>query len=86
MSKESFLKVEERFHLPPATLLSFSLDTGGFSRYMTYDSANSSKVKRIGSIHVPLGDATSVTDNVSRNRDQSCSEISSRELRSLPLT
>jgi hypothetical protein len=48
MSKASYLRIEEAFHLPPATLHAFSNESGIFSRYMDYDESIPGKLQRIG--------------------------------------
>jgi hypothetical protein len=48
MSEASYLRIEEAFHLPPATLHTFSNESGIFSRYMVYDEKNPGKLQRIG--------------------------------------
>jgi hypothetical protein len=48
ISKESFLKIEEHFHLPQATLHALSNGSGVFHRYMEYDESESGKLGKIG--------------------------------------
>lgn len=48
MSKQSYIKIEEEFNLPSATLHALSSESGIFSRYMQYDEKVSGKLKRIG--------------------------------------
>jgi hypothetical protein len=48
MSKRSYLRIEEEFHLPQATLHSLTNKSGIFSRYLEYDDKAPGKLKRIG--------------------------------------
>jgi hypothetical protein len=48
MSKQSYLKVEEEFNLPQATLHALTNESGVFSRHMEYDENIPRKIKRIG--------------------------------------
>lgn len=48
MSQESYLKIEEHFHLPQVTLHALSNESGIFHRYMEYDESEPGKLRRIG--------------------------------------
>ena len=48
LSKESYLRVEEEFHLPQVTLVALSNEGGTCSRYEEYDKNDPSKLERIG--------------------------------------
>jgi hypothetical protein len=48
MSKQSYLKIEEEFRLPEATLHALTNKSGIFSRYVEYDEKIPGKLKRIG--------------------------------------
>ncbi|KAF2189855.1 hypothetical protein K469DRAFT_762544 [Zopfia rhizophila CBS 207.26] len=47
MSRESYLRIEEEFHLPPVSLLALSNESGLCSRFEEYDEKEPSKLKRI---------------------------------------
>ncbi|PVH70525.1 hypothetical protein DL98DRAFT_436891, partial [Cadophora sp. DSE1049] len=47
MSRKSYLNVERAFNLSPATLPSFSIDSGIYSQYKTYDRDDPEKVTRL---------------------------------------
>jgi len=48
MSKQSYLRVEEEFNLPQATLPALVNESGVFSRHLEYDKNVPGKLKRIG--------------------------------------
>lgn len=49
MSRKSYLRIEEEFHLPQATLHALANESGMFSRFTEYDESIPGKLKRIGS-------------------------------------
>ena len=53
MSRSVFEEVERIFHLHPATLPSFESDIGTFSRYLTFDRARPTKLKRVCAFFFP---------------------------------
>lgn len=48
MSRQSYLRIEEEFKLPPATLHALTNESGMFCRHLEYDEKIPGKLKRIG--------------------------------------
>jgi hypothetical protein len=48
ISRDSYLKIEEEFHLPQVSLLTLSNEDGVSYRHEVYDEGNPSRLKRIG--------------------------------------
>ena len=66
MSRSIFEEAERIFHLHPVTLPSFESHTGTFSRYLTFDKAHPTRLKRICAFFFPSSICL-VTDLASRN-------------------
>jgi hypothetical protein len=83
MSRESYLRIEEEFHLPHVTLLALSNENGLCSRFKEYDKNEPNKLRRIGGAKTTLLriQAMNRFSQFCRNRSQDASEIPSRQLR-----
>lgn len=59
MSRRSYLRIEEDFHLPQATLHALTNESGMFSRFAEYNESEPRKLKRIGiNMFKPIIDIT----------------------------
>lgn len=48
ITREMFEEVEKEFHLHPATLSAFERHAGTFSKFLTFDKTDRTKLKRVG--------------------------------------
>jgi hypothetical protein len=79
MSKESYLRVEEHFNLPQATLHGLTNDSGLCSRFLDYDEKIAGKLSRIGN-RTPVPWFSGLIPRIHRNNHQSVSKVPDREL------
>jgi hypothetical protein len=55
ISKDSYLKIEEKFHLPPVSLLTLSNEDGVCYKHEAYDEGKPPRLKRIGVSKISKG-------------------------------
>lgn len=50
ISRASYMRIEEQFHLPHISLQALMTGNGAFCRFEEYDEKDSTKLKRIGTV------------------------------------